>query len=158
MQSSPWRLQLDRSVRFAVSDTLASVKSSISEMDHANQLSPQEKADWNDYLAELRRLHGELLALPNLETAAWLSEDLAVRAPLSTPFFTGLHDAKTQLRRVYGWLNSLPQSASGPEKQRYAEMIEQALIHAQNLLVPGSEAWLNRRRQLEEQRLVSTVA
>ena len=73
MATSPWRLQLDRAVRYAVSDALAAVKSHAYDLEYTHRRPTQEVTTWANYLADLRTLHQLLLNLPNLETAqdAW---------------------------------------------------------------------------------------
>lgn len=154
MATSFWRLPLDRAVRYAVSDALASVKSHVYDLEYAQRRSPQEVTTWNNYLAELRALHQLLLDLPSLETAQWLTEDHAYRAPTFTPFFSGITDAKTSLRRVHGWLLSISQPAEGStfklkssvllEQQHYFHQVDQALTQLQLLPTPGSDAWYAR--------------
>lgn len=153
--TTPWRLPLDRAVRYAVSDALASVKSHVYDLEYAQRRSPQEVSTWSNYLAELRSLHQLLLGLPNLETAEWLTDDQAYGAPTFTPFVHGITDAKTSIRRVHGWLHSLPQETVGNtseskdesllfEQQHYIHQIEQALTQLQMLPAPGSDAWRKR--------------
>lgn len=149
MAVSPWRLPLDRAVRYAVSDALASVKSHMYDLEYTQRRSPQELETWNNYLADLRTLHQRLLALPNLETAQWLTDDHAMHAPTFTPFVSSIGDAKTNIRRVYNWLHSLPQSttrtaqanAALADQQHYTHQVDQALSQLQLLPAPGSDAW-----------------
>ena len=174
MALSPWRLPLDRAVRYAVSDALASVKSHMYDLEYAQRRSPQELAPWNNYLAELRALHQLLLALPNLETAQWLTDDHAMHAPTFTPFVSGISDAKTNIRRVYNWLHSLPQtaaearmsgsktSAALADQQRYTHQVDQAFSQLQMLPAPGSDAWYRRYQPVasvpSQQPMVRAVA
>lgn len=153
MAASPSRLPLDRAVRYAVSDALASVKSHVYDLEYTQRRSPQELATWNNYLAELRALHQLLLTLPSLETAQWLTDAQADRAPTFTPFVHGINDAKTSMRRVHNWLISLPQATPEDsthalektsvfrEQQYYIHQIDQALKQLQMLPMPGSDAW-----------------
>ncbi|MEM9486885.1 MAG: hypothetical protein AAGA83_24700, partial [Cyanobacteria bacterium P01_F01_bin.116] len=159
---SPWRLPLDRAVRYAVSDALASVKSHMYDLEYAQRRSPQELATWNNYLAELRALHQLLLALPSLETAQWLKDDQAIHAPTFTPFVNGITDAKTSIRRVYNWLHSLPQTTSADsmsgiknnsvlvERQRYIHQIDKVFQQLQRLPAPGSDAWYAKYKPVME--------
>ncbi len=154
MATSPWRLPLDRAVRYAVSDALAAVKSHVYDLEYAQRRSPQEVVTWNNYLAELRALHQLLLSLPSLETAQWLTDDQAASAPTFTPFVHGISDAKTSIRRVHNWLLSLPQSTSNKdsyglnsilrEQQYYIHQVDRALTQLQSLPVPGSDDWYAR--------------
>ncbi|MEO1182449.1 MAG: hypothetical protein AAFX51_16735, partial [Cyanobacteria bacterium J06636_28] len=64
--AASWRLPLDRAVRYAVSDALASVKSHVYDLEYTQRRSSQEVTTWNNYLAELRALHQLLLNLPSL--------------------------------------------------------------------------------------------
>ncbi|MBT9311652.1 hypothetical protein [Leptothoe kymatousa] len=151
MAASPSRLPLDRAVRYAVSDALASVRSHMYDLEYAQRRSKQELAAWNNYLAELRALHQLLLNLPSLETAEWLTDDQADYAPTFTPFVNRLSDAKTNIRRVHNWLLSLPNAASvmgesslnsvAFEQQHYMGQIDHALTQLQLLPVPGSDEW-----------------
>lgn len=153
MAASVSRLPLDRAVRYAVSDALASVKSYVYDLEYTHRRSPQELATWHNYLTELRSLHQLLLALPNLETAQWLTDEQVDYAPTFTPFVHGIADARTSIRRVHSWLSSLPQvhaldsaSARGKdsvflEQQYYVHQVERALKQLQALPKPGSDAW-----------------
>ncbi len=153
MAASLWRLPLDRAVRYAVSDALASVKSHVYDLEYNQRRSPQEVVTWNNYLADLRALHQLLLNLPSLETAQWLTDDQAYGAPTFTPFVHGITDARTSIRRVHNWLLSLPQKTAVDstyefedksvlsEQQHYAYQIDKALTKLQMLPTPGSEAW-----------------
>ncbi|EKV00830.1 hypothetical protein Lepto7375DRAFT_2965 [Leptolyngbya sp. PCC 7375] len=152
MATSPWRLPLDRAVRYAVSDALASVKSYVYDLEYSQRQSSQEVITWNNYLADLRDLHQLLLNLPSLETAAWLTDDDAYNAPTFTPFVNGIADAKTSIRRVHGWLLSLPHGTTDHKSERrsrsisieqeyYFRQIDKALTQLQLMPTPGSEAW-----------------
>ncbi|MBE9067914.1 hypothetical protein IQ260_14770 [Leptolyngbya cf. ectocarpi LEGE 11479] len=147
MAASVSRRPLDRAVRFAVSDALASVKSHVYDLEYTQRRSPEELVAWNNYLAELRSLHQLLLNLPSLETAEWLTDDQADHAPTFTPFVHGINDAKTSIRRVHNWLLSLPQasftedSAFFLERNQYVHQVDQALNQLQRLPVAGSDAW-----------------
>ncbi|NEQ48974.1 MAG: hypothetical protein F6K11_02415 [Leptolyngbya sp. SIO3F4] len=151
MAASPWRLTLDRAVRYAVSDALASVKSHVYDLEYSQRRSTQEIATWNNYLSELRALHQLLLNLPSLEKAQWLTDDQSMLAPSFTPFVSGITDAKTNVRKVHNWLLSLSQesdstsdleeSSSVLEKRYYTHQIDQAFKQLQMLPVPGSDAW-----------------
>lgn len=154
MAVSPSRRPLDRAVRFAVSDALASAKSHLYDLEYTQRRSPDELVAWNNYLAELRSLHQLLLGLPSLETAEWLTDDQADHAPTFTPFVHGITDAKTSIRRVHNWLLSLPQvslmdggtfvSESNSvflERNHYVHQVDKALTQLQRLPVVGSDAW-----------------
>ncbi len=152
MATSPWRLPLDRAVRYAVSDALASVKSHVYDLEYTQRRSPQELMTWNNYLADLRALHELLLNLPSLETAQWLTDDQAYSAPTFTPFVHGISDARTSIRRVHTWLLSLTQGTTGGiselnnksvllERQHYIRQIDQALTKLQMMPTPGSNSW-----------------
>ncbi|MEM1250791.1 MAG: hypothetical protein AAGI69_00065 [Cyanobacteria bacterium P01_H01_bin.21] len=151
MATSLWRLPLDRAVRYAVSDALASVKSHVYDLEYNQRRSPHEVTTWNNYLTELRVLHQLLLNLPSLETAQWLSDDQAYTAPTFTPFVNGITDARTSIRRVHGWLLSLPQVAADStsvasssllsEQNYYFNQVDEALTQLQLLPAPGSDAW-----------------
>lgn len=152
MAVSPSRLPLDRAVRYAVSDVIASVKSHIYDLEYNQRRSNQELATWKNYLADLRNLHQRLLNLPNLETADWLTDAQADRAPTFTPFVNGLSDARTNMRRVHSWLLSLPKEAFSAgtsntdvlkQQQYYTHQVHQALTKLQQLPRPGSDAWHN---------------
>lgn len=169
MAASPWRLPLDRAVRYAVSDALAAVKSYVYDLEYTQRRSPQEVVTWNNYLAELRSLHQLLLGLPSLEAAQWLTDDQAVSAPTFTPFVHGINDARTSIRRVHTWLLSLPPAtAKGSaheltsntvlEEQRYyVSQVDRALTQLQTLPVPGSNEWYARYQPAVE-KTVATVA
>lgn len=156
MATSPWRLPLDRAVRYAVSDALASVKSHVYDLEYTQRRSPQELMTWNNYLVDLRALHQLLLNLPSLETAQWLTDNHAYGAPTFTPFVHGLTDARTSVQRVYSWLLSLPQETTADnmpeldetsvslEQQQYIHQIYQALNKLQLLPTPGSDDWYNK--------------
>jgi len=151
MAAFPWRLTLDRAVRYAVSDALASVKSHVYDLEYGQRRSTQEIATWNNYLAELRALHQLLLNLPSLEKAEWLTEEQATNAPSFTPFVSGISDARTTIRKAHSWLLSLPKvadSTSGLEKnsvvleqQYYIHQVDQAFSQLHRLPAPGSDAW-----------------
>lgn len=153
MAASVSRRPLDRAVRFAVSDALASVKSHVYDLEYTQRRSPEELAVWNNYLAELRSLHQLLLGLPSLETAEWLTDEQADHAPTFTPFVHGITDAKTSIRRVHNWLLSLPQvslvkdsafvenSSVFLERNQYVHQVEQVLTQLQRLPAAGSDAW-----------------
>ena len=153
MKTSAWRLPLDRAVRYAVSDALASVKSHVYDLEYTQRRSPQEIISWKNYLAELRGLHQLLLNLPSLETAQWLADNHAHSAPTFTPFVHGITDAKTNIRRVHGWLASLAQTtlddstsdlktkSALSEQQYYLNQVEQAVVQLQTLPTPLSSAW-----------------
>ncbi|ESA32620.1 hypothetical protein N836_25230 [Leptolyngbya sp. Heron Island J] len=170
MATSPWRLPLDRAVRYAVSDALAAVKSHVYDLEYAQRRSPQEVGTWSNYLAELRSLHQLLLSLPSLETAQWLSDDQSHGAPTFTPFVHGITDAKTSIRRVHNWLLSLPQadvndssyelngSSVLREQQHYIHQVDQALTQLQTLPAPGSDDWYARYRPTVEKAVASVTA
>ena len=169
MATSPWRLPLDRAVRYAVSDALAAVKSHVYDLEYAQRRSPQEVVTWNNYLAELRALHQLLLNLPSLETAQWLSDDQAGTAPTFTPFVHGITDARTSIRRVHNWLLSLPQVAIDDsyelhsstvlrEQQHYIQQVDKALTQLQTLPAPGSDDWYARYRPAIEKPVTSATA
>lgn len=151
MAASTSRLPLDRAVRYAVSDALASVRSHMYDLEYAQRRPKQELATWNNYLAELRTLHQLLLNLPSLETAQWLTDDQADYAPTFTPFVNRLSDAKTNIRRVHNWLLSLPKASVvanesildsvALEQQHYMGQIDEVLTQLQLLPVPGSDDW-----------------
>lgn len=153
MTTSTWRLPLDRAVRYAVSDALASVKSHVYDLEYTQRRSPQELISWKNYLTELRGLHQLLLNLPSLETAQWLADKHAHSAPTFTPFVHGITDAKTSIRRVHGWLASLSQAtlddstsdlnnnSTLSEQQYYFNQVDQALVQLQALPTPLSSAW-----------------
>lgn len=168
MAASPSRLPLDRAVRYAVSDALASVKSHVYDLEYSQRRSPQELATWHNYLAELRSLHQLLLNLPSLETAQWLTDEQADHAPTFTPFVHGINDARTSIRRVHSWLRSLPQGpavSSTPtleknpvflEQQYYIGQIDHALTQLQLLPVTGSDDWYTKYQPVVELESVST--
>ena len=177
MAASLSRLPLDRAVRYAVSDALASVKSYVYDLEYTQRRSSHELATWHNYLTELRSLHQLLLTLPSLETAQWLTDEQADYAPTFTPFLHGITDARTSIRRVHNWLSSLPQvaafnsaSARGKdsallEQQYYVHQVERALRQLQSLPKPGSDAWFAKYEPVTEpvsampaQRLVPAVA
>ncbi|NEP61503.1 MAG: hypothetical protein F6K31_31890 [Symploca sp. SIO2G7] len=179
MAVSPLRLPLDRAVRFAISDALASVKSHMYDLEYIQRRPPQELATWNRYLTELRSLHQLLLALPSLETAQWLTDEQADGAPTFTPFINSISDAKTSIRRVHSWLLSLPQvkladdtsdffisAAAVSEQQQYVRQVDRVLKQLQTLPAPGSDAWYAKYKSTSEpvkpvtsqHRLVSAVA
>lgn len=168
MAASPWRLTLDRAVRYAVSDALASVKSHVYDLEYTQRRSTQEVAAWNNYLAELRALHQLLLSLPSLENASWLTEAQSINAPTFTPFVSGITDAKTNIRKVHNWLQSLPQTAGntsalekssvGLEQQYYTHQVEQVLTQLQMLPAPGSDAWYAQYQPVLEKTTVTPVA
>ena len=158
MATSTLRLQLDRAVRYAVSDALAAVKSHMYDLEYVQRRSPQELTTWNNYLVELRALHQRLLNLPSLETAQWLGDERTEQAPTFTPFFSGISDAKTNIRRVHSWLISLSQTATTGqeadaallEQKNYSHQVTQALKQLERLPAPGSEAWLYRYQSAVE--------
>lgn len=150
--AASWRLPLDRAVRYAVSDALASVKSHVYDLEYTQRRSPQEVTTWNNYLADLRKLHQLLLNLPSLEKAQWLTEDQAENAPTFTPFVSSINDAKTNMRRVNNWLLSLSQVAEAStseliessdimEQKHYTHQVNNVLTQLQTLPAPGSKAW-----------------
>lgn len=153
--AASWRLPLDRAVRYAVSDALASVKSHTYDLEYTQRRSPQEVTTWNNYLADLRALHQLLLNLPNLEKAQWLTEDQANNAPTFTPFVSSINDAKTNMHRVHSWLLSLSQTAAAStseltesanivEQRHYTHQVSNVLTQLQTLPTPGSKAWQTR--------------
>lgn len=156
MSASLWRLPLDRAVRYAVSDALASVKSHVYDLEYTQRRSPQELKSWNNYLAELRSLHQLLLSLPSLETAQWLTDEHGHSAPTFTPFVHGITDAKTNIQRVHGWLASLSRatakdstpepvnSSTLSEQQYYFNQVDHVLAKLQMLPTPLSKAWLTK--------------
>ena len=146
MTSASWRLTLDRAVRYAVSDALASVKSHVYDLEYSQRRSTQEVGSWNNYLAELRDLHQQLLNLPSLEKAQWLTEEHAYYAPTFTPFVSGITDAKTNVRKVHNWLMSLPaleseNSSISLEQEYYVHQVDQVLRQLKLLPTPGSKGW-----------------
>ncbi|MEM7795291.1 MAG: hypothetical protein AAF579_12690 [Cyanobacteria bacterium P01_C01_bin.118] len=153
MTSASWRLTLDRAVRYAVSDALASVKSHVYDLEYSQRRSTQEVDSWNNYLAELRDLHQRLLNLPSLEKAEWLSEEHGYYAPAFTPFVSGITDAKTNVRKVHNWLMSLSaleptysqshlgDSSVSLEQEYYVHQVDQVLKQLQLLPTPGSKSW-----------------
>ena len=164
MAASPSRLPLDRAVRYAVSDALASVKSYIDDLEYNQRRSNQELVVWKNYLAELRTLHQLLLSLPSLETADWLTDEQAEHAPTFTPFVSGLSDAKTNVRRIYTWLLSLSSGSSAKaasnlennsdllEQQKfYTHQIDQVLTQLQLLPKPGTNDWYDKYQPAVEQ-------
>lgn len=168
MAATPSRLPLDRAVRYAVSDALASVKSHIYDLEYNQRRSNQELATWNNYLAELRTLHQLLLNLPSLETATWLTDAQADCAPTFTPFINGLSDARTNMRRVHNWLLSLPTDVqsnvvsnldSGSEllkqQQYYTYQVSQALAQLQLLPRPGSNDWYDKYQLATQQNVAA---
>lgn len=163
MAASISRRPLDRAVRFAVSDALASVKSHVYDLEYTQRRSPKELVAWNNYLTELRSLHQLLLSLPSLETAAWLTDEQADHAPTFTPFVHGITDAKTSIRRVHNWLLSLPpasltedsafvreDSSVSLERNQYVHQVDQALTQLQRLPVAGSDAWYTKYQPAAE--------
>ncbi|MEA5466758.1 hypothetical protein [Leptothoe sp. PORK10 BA2] len=153
--AASWKLPLDRAVRYAVSDALASVKSHVYDLEYTQRRSPKEVTTWNNYLAELRALHQLLLNLPSLEKAQWLTEEDTNNAPTFTPFVSGISDAKTNIHRVHSWLLSLSQvaktgtsamveSSDLMEQEYYTRQVNHALTQLQALPVPGSKAWQTR--------------
>ncbi|MEO0351313.1 MAG: hypothetical protein AAF282_14830 [Cyanobacteria bacterium P01_A01_bin.15] len=161
MATSTLRLQLDRAVRYAVSDALAAVKSHMYDLEYVQRRSPQELTTWNNYLVELRALHQRLLNLPSLETAQWLGDERAEQAPTFTPFVNRISDAKTNIRRVHSWLISLSQAATTGhesdesavallEQKNYSHQVAQALKQLERLPAPGSEAWLRKYQSAVE--------
>ncbi len=169
MATSPWRLPLDRAVRYAVSDALASVKSHVYDLEYAQRRSTQEVVTWNNYLAELRALHQLLLSLPSLETAQWLTDDQAISAPTFTPFVHGINDARTSIRRVYNWLLSLPPAPVKDiayelngnsmlrEQRYYINQVDRALTQLQTLPIPGSDEWYTRYQPAAEKTVASVA-
>ncbi|MEO0395424.1 MAG: hypothetical protein AAF243_05470 [Cyanobacteria bacterium P01_A01_bin.137] len=158
--AASWRLPLDRAVRYAVSDALASVKSHVYDLEYTQRRSSQEITTWNNYLAELRALHQLLLNLPSLEKAHWLTEDQEINAPTFTPFVHGINDAKTNVRRVHNWLLSLSQPIADSTSElsndsdvmgqtHYTHQVNQALTQLQTLPTPGSKAWQIRYQPAE---------
>ncbi|MGD1854498.1 MAG: hypothetical protein ACFB2W_09615 [Leptolyngbyaceae cyanobacterium] len=159
MAASSWKLTLDRAVRYAVSDGLASVKSYVYDLEYTQRRSTQEIAAWNNYLRELRELHQLLLTLPNLEKAEWLSDDQIIGAPTFTPFMSGITDAKTNVRKVHSWLFSLLQSGDlaaaadqtsvSLEQEYYTHQVDQVLKQLQLLPAPGSDTWYTKYQPVE---------
>ena len=150
--AASWRLPLDRAVRYAVSDALASLKSHENDLENTQRRSSQEVTTWNNYLAELRALHQLLLNLPSLEKAQWLTDDQSINAPTFTPFVHSINDARTNVRRVHNWLLSLSESTTDSTLElsndsdvmgqtHYTHQVNQALIQLQTLPSPGSKAW-----------------
>jgi len=160
MTTSAWKLQLDQAVRYAVSDALASVRYQVSEIESNQNQSPPEWSDhlqtWSNYLLELRALHQQLLNLPSLETAQWLTDNDAELAPTFTPFVNSIYDAKVSVQRVHNWLLSLPQTtltdnvtdfvstSAFLERQNYINQVTEALTQLTMLPSPGSEDWVTR--------------
>ncbi|MEM7062964.1 MAG: hypothetical protein AAF572_07360 [Cyanobacteria bacterium P01_B01_bin.77] len=170
MAASPSRRPLDRAVRFAVSDALASVKSHVYDLEYTQRRSPEELVAWNNYLAELRSLHQLLLSLPSLETAEWLTDEQADHAPTFTPFVHGITDAKTSIRRVHTWLLSLSKVSLAEDstftlednsvslkRSQYVRQVEQVLTQLQRLPAAGSDAWYIKYQPAAETPTVETV-
>ncbi|MEM6252078.1 MAG: hypothetical protein AAF821_04070 [Cyanobacteria bacterium P01_D01_bin.156] len=171
MAASPSRLPLDRAVRYAVSDALASVKSHLYDLEYNQRRSNHELASWNNYLSELRALHQLLLNLPSLETAEWLTDAQADCAPTFTPFIHSLGDARTNIRRIHNWLLTLPKDALADadsdsvvleQQQYYIYQINCALSQLQLLPRPGSDDWYERyqpamQKPLSEAKLSTLV-
>ena len=150
--AASWRLPLDRAVRYAVSDALASVKSHVYDLEYTQRRSSQEVTTCYIYLAELRALLQLLLNLPSLEKAQWLTDDQAIHAPTFTPFVHSINDAKTNVSRVHNWLLSLSQATTSSTSElsndsdlmgqkHYTHQVSQALTQLQTLPTPGSKAW-----------------
>lgn len=151
--AASWKLTLDRAVRYAVSDALAAVKSHIYDLEYSQRRPNQEVSTWNNYLVDLRNLHQLLLNLPSLEKAQWLADEQSIHAPSFTPFVSGITDARTTIRKVHNWLQSLPaaDSADGVqgledssvslEQEYYTHQVDQALTQLQQLPTPGSKLW-----------------
>lgn len=109
MSQTTWQWQLDRAVRYAVSDTIAAVRYHIRTLEsipskHRSDRHSHTVATWQNYLNQLWSLHYQLLALPDLEKVDWVPDESIYGAPLFMTFTTGINDARHTLSRTIHWI------------------------------------------------------
>jgi hypothetical protein len=156
MNTLTWKWELDRAVRYAISDTVASVRCRICELEKLQSEDPYSAhirtlSAWRNYFDQLRALHQQLLALPDLETAAWIPEDLDYTAPRFMAFTTGIKDARNVLLRMMRWLKALPEGEPAREATDLRSPSE--LTNWRGAQRPASRnlSWAEIARDLERQ-------